>query len=110
MDPRGGLDTGEEKSLLPLPGFETRPSRPTCAYLCSVTLQSTSGPYISSDRRLSAKLVPTFADRGCHMVSAANPPRHNFDFLDRSRYYFFQVAPQLYIYVYTSGKSLSALL
>jgi hypothetical protein len=26
-----------------------------------------------SDRRLSAKLVPTFADRGCHMVSATDP-------------------------------------
>jgi hypothetical protein len=41
-----------------------------------------------------AKLVPTFADRGCG--------QHNgslgriLDFLDRSRYFFFQVAPQLY--------------
>jgi hypothetical protein len=26
-----------------------------------------------SDRRLSAKLVPTLADRGCRMVSATNP-------------------------------------
>jgi hypothetical protein len=36
-----------------------------------------------SDRRLSAKLGPTFGDRGCRMVSAMDP-------------YFFQVAPQLY--------------
>jgi hypothetical protein len=57
--------------------------------------QSASGAYLSSDRRLSAKLVPTFADRGCHVVSAANPQGRNFDLLDRSRYYFFQVAPQL---------------
>jgi hypothetical protein len=28
---------------------------------------------ISSDRRLSAKLVPTFADRGCRVVSATDP-------------------------------------
>jgi hypothetical protein len=27
-----------------------------------------------SDRRLSAKFVPTFADRGCRGVSATNPP------------------------------------
>jgi hypothetical protein len=30
---------------------------------------SMSELYQPSDRRLSAKLVPTFADRGCHMVS-----------------------------------------
>jgi hypothetical protein len=28
-----------------------------------------------SDRRLSAKLVPTLEDRGCHVVSAAIPPQ-----------------------------------
>jgi hypothetical protein len=36
------------------------------------------------------------ADRGCRVVSAANPNVRNLDFPDRSRYYFFQVAPQLY--------------
>jgi hypothetical protein len=60
-----------------------------------VASQSTSGPYQSSERRLSAKLVQTFADRRFHVVSAANPQGRNFDFLDQSRYYFFQVAPQL---------------
>jgi hypothetical protein len=29
--------------------------------------------YQPSDRRLSAELVPTFADRGCRVVSAADP-------------------------------------
>jgi hypothetical protein len=29
--------------------------------------------YRPSDRRLSAKLVPTFADRGYHVVSVADP-------------------------------------
>jgi hypothetical protein len=29
-----------------------------------------------SDRRLLAKLVPTFADRGCRVVSATDPPGH----------------------------------
>jgi hypothetical protein len=33
---------------------------------------SPSELYLLSDRRLSAKLVPTFADRGCRVVSATN--------------------------------------
>jgi hypothetical protein len=49
-----------------------------------------------SDRRLSAKLVPNFADRGCHIVSVTDPYGRIFGFLDRSRCFFFQVAPQLY--------------
>jgi hypothetical protein len=47
-----------------------------------------------SDHRLSAKLVPTLADRGCCVVSAMNPPVINFGFLDRSSY-FLEIAPQL---------------
>jgi hypothetical protein len=49
-----------------------------------------------SDRRLSAKLVPTCADRGCHVVSANDSDGRNLGFLDRSCCFFFQVAPQLY--------------
>jgi hypothetical protein len=40
----------------------------------------------TSDRRLSAKLMPTFAD----------PYGRILGFLDRSHYYFFLVASQLY--------------
>jgi hypothetical protein len=29
--------------------------------------------YRPTDRRLSAKLVPTFTDRGCHVVSVTDP-------------------------------------
>jgi hypothetical protein len=48
-----------------------------------------------SDRRLSAKLVPTLADTGCRVVSATIPPQSLiFGFLDRSRY-FLEIAPQL---------------
>jgi hypothetical protein len=36
----------------------------------------------NSDRRRSEKLVPTLADRECHMVSATSPSDRNFDFLD----------------------------
>jgi hypothetical protein len=49
--------------------------------------------YRPSDRRLSAKLVPTFADRGCRVM---NPYGRILGFLDRSRYFFFQVAIQLF--------------
>jgi hypothetical protein len=50
----------------------------------------------TSDRRLAAKLVPNFADRGCHVVSVTDPYGRILGFLDRSRYFFVQVAPQLY--------------
>jgi hypothetical protein len=40
--------------------------------------------------------VPSFADRGYHVVSVTDPYSRNLVFLDRSRYYFFQVIPQLY--------------
>jgi hypothetical protein len=37
-------------------------------------LQSASELYGPSDCPLSAKLVPTFGDRGCRVVSATDPP------------------------------------
>jgi hypothetical protein len=37
-----------------------------------------------------------FADRGCRVVSVMDPHGRFLGFLDRSHYYFFQVAPQLY--------------
>jgi hypothetical protein len=49
--------------------------------------ESASELYWPSNRRLSTKLVPTFADRGRHMVSVMDPYGH---------YFFFQVALQLY--------------
>jgi hypothetical protein len=44
---------------------------------------------------LVGEVVPTFADRECCEVSATDHPVVSLGFLDRSRYYFFQVAPQL---------------
>jgi hypothetical protein len=58
--------------------------------------ESASELYRPSDRRLSAKLVSTFADRGCHVVSVTDPYSSIVWFLDRSSYFFFQVVPQLY--------------
>jgi hypothetical protein len=37
-----------------------------------------------------------FADRGCHVVSVTDPYGRILGFLDRNRYFFYQVAPQLY--------------
>jgi hypothetical protein len=58
--------------------------------------ESASELYRPSDHRLSAKLVLTFADRGYRVISTADPYGRILHFLDRSRYFFFQVAPQLY--------------
>jgi hypothetical protein len=49
-----------------------------------------------TDCHLSMILVPTFADRGCHVVSVTNPYSRNLGFLDRSHYFLFQIAPPLY--------------
>jgi hypothetical protein len=59
-------------------------------------LQFVSELYRPRDRRLSEKLVPTFADRGWHVVSVTDFYGRNLYLLDRSRYVFFQVAPRLY--------------
>jgi hypothetical protein len=58
--------------------------------------ESMSEIYQMIDCCSSAKLVPTFVDRECHMVSVANPHGSNLGFLDWILYFFFQVAPQLY--------------
>jgi hypothetical protein len=53
-------------------------------------LYSVSVLYRPSDRRLSAKLVATLADRGCRVVSATYPQAVNFGFLDRSCFFSFK--------------------
>jgi hypothetical protein len=45
---------------------------------------------------LVGELVPTVGDRGCHVVSVTDSYGHILYFLDWSRYFSFQVAPQLY--------------
>jgi hypothetical protein len=52
--------------------------------------------YRPSDDCLLTKLVSTLADGGCYMVSVTDPYSRIVEFLDRSRYFFFQVALQLY--------------
>jgi hypothetical protein len=50
------------------------------------------GLYRLSDRPFSAKLVTTFADRGCHVFSVMDFSGLILGFLNRSPYFFFQVA------------------
>jgi hypothetical protein len=47
--------------------------------------ESASELYRPSDRRLSAKRLPTFVDKGCHVVSVTDPFGRTLGFLDRSR-------------------------
>jgi hypothetical protein len=49
--------------------------------------ESASKLYRPSDRRLSAKLLPTFAHRGCHAVSVTDPYGRILDFVDRSPFF-----------------------
>jgi hypothetical protein len=57
--------------------------------------ESASELYRPSDCRLSVKLVPSFEDRGCHVVSATDPCGRILGILDRKSYFFYQVVPQL---------------
>jgi hypothetical protein len=49
--------------------------------------ESASELYRPSDNRLSEKWLPTFADKGCHVVSVTDPYGRILCFLDRSRYF-----------------------
>jgi hypothetical protein len=68
-------------------------------------LQSASDLYRPRDRRLSVKLVSSFEDRGCSVVSTTDPNGRILCFLDRSPYLFFQVAQQKYIHTFISKAS-----
>jgi hypothetical protein len=49
--------------------------------------ESASELYRPSDRRLSAKSLPTFADKDFHVVSVTDPYGRILGFLDRNRYF-----------------------
>jgi hypothetical protein len=64
----------------------------TDSIFCHLKLRGLT-PQAKYNRSMSAKLVPTFCGQ---RVSRGHPHVRILGFLDRSRYYFFQVAPQLY--------------
>jgi hypothetical protein len=50
-----------------------------------------------TDCRLWAKLLRTSVSSECHVLSVTDPHGRILGFLDWSRYFLFQVAPQLYL-------------
>jgi hypothetical protein len=46
--------------------------------------------------QLVSEISAKFVDRGCHVFSVTDPYGRILGFLGRSRYFFFQLAPQLY--------------
>jgi hypothetical protein len=52
--------------------------------------ESASELYLPSDCHLSTKLVPTFADTECCVVSITIPYGRIIGFLDRNRYFSFK--------------------
>jgi hypothetical protein len=104
VGPVAGLDDMEKWKFLILPGLEPRPhSLPAIASWytdCAAASlnnnnnnkktpwsESASELYRPSYRRLSAKWLSTFADRGCHVASVTKPYGRILDFLDSSRYF-----------------------
>jgi hypothetical protein len=92
--PAYGVVTGcIEKSMLdPLPSNISGSTWDMVAFHIGMTLLL----YRPSDRVFSAKLVPTFANRGCHAFSMTDPFVRILGFIDRDCYFFLKVAPQLY--------------
>jgi hypothetical protein len=64
--------------------LQSRPAKLKNWTPCS---ESASELYRPRDRRSSAKWLPTFADRGCHVVSVTDPYGRILGFIDRSRYF-----------------------
>jgi hypothetical protein len=64
-------------------------------YMITPWPESTSELYRPSDRRLSSKLVPTFANRGVSRSQRGGSLRPLFAFSRLEPLLFFQVAPQL---------------
>jgi hypothetical protein len=70
---------------------------------CKVMMSPTACPLPADEFESSGSIKkrnsasePTFADRGCHVVIVSDQYGHTLGFLDRSPYFFFQAAPQLY--------------
>jgi hypothetical protein len=57
---------------------------PNCLVIKTLWPEFARELYRQSDRRLSAKLVPNFADRGCHVVIAMGPFGRVLAFLDQT--------------------------
>jgi hypothetical protein len=79
------------------PGVLMQPFQFNPSYTTTNKLRGPSprSNYIDRVTRLMAKLVPTFADRGCCVVSTTDPHGHILCFLDRSCYFFPPSSPSV---------------
>jgi hypothetical protein len=79
-------------------GVETEIKFNKIKIFCHVTkiLKSPSELYRPSDSSVLEKLAPTFVNKECRVVGATDPYGRILDFLDQSRYFLFQIAPQLH--------------
>jgi hypothetical protein len=57
---------------------------------------------------LYRQFVPTFADRGCHVVSVTDPYADILGFLDRSLYFFFQNSSSIVLTMLSGPRSRTA--
>jgi hypothetical protein len=63
--------------------YEIIEARFRVIWIILLKTNKTPWPESATDRRLSAKLVPTFANRGCHVVSVTDPYGRILGFLNR---------------------------
>jgi hypothetical protein len=77
---RGWYSSSGVKTASDFDSLDKRPRRTPWS-------ESASELYRPSYRRLSAKWLPTFADKRCHVVSVTDPYGRILGFLDRSRYF-----------------------
>jgi hypothetical protein len=75
---------------------------PSCTRECLYLEEKNSVAWVR-ERTIPAERPPLvgevsakFADRGCHVVSLTDPYGRILGFIDLSRYFFFQVAPQMW--------------
>jgi hypothetical protein len=68
------------------------PVLPNGTHKLNSVAESASELYRPSDLRLSEKLMPIFADRGCYVVSVTDPHGRVLGFQGRSRDFFSQAA------------------
>jgi hypothetical protein len=73
------------------PVFQGKKNKKTVSSVRKRTIPTQRPSFVSE---VSANFF--FVYRGCHVISMTNPSGRILGFLDRSRYYCFQVAPQLH--------------
>jgi hypothetical protein len=78
-------------------GTSARSSRKALRLYSNTALAVENTPWPQSKRQpLVSEVSANFTNRQCRVVRVADPHGRILGFLDRSRYFFFQVAPQLY--------------